>query len=82
MIDEIKNLDKKYYMNTFGERLPVAFCEGEGMVLESTEGEKYRSPEDGGGSKRPGGKTFAYLKPLLHRKSGKTCRKNRRALIG
>ena len=42
MIDEIKNLDKKYYMNTFGERLPVAFEKGEGMVLESTEGEKYQ----------------------------------------
>ena len=41
MIDEIKKLDKQYYMNTFGDRLPVAFKKGEGMVLTSTEGEKF-----------------------------------------
>ena len=31
MLEEIKKLDKQYYMNTFGERLPVAFEKGEGM---------------------------------------------------
>lgn len=41
MIDEIKKLDKQYYMNTFGDRLPVAFEKGEGMTLTSTEGEKF-----------------------------------------
>lgn len=41
MIEQIKQLDKQYYMNTFGDRLPVAFERGEGMVLTSTEGEKY-----------------------------------------
>ncbi len=41
MINEIKQLDKKYYMNTFGDRLPVAFEKGEGMTLTSTEGEVY-----------------------------------------
>ena len=27
MLDEIIELDKKYYMNTFGDRLPVCFTE-------------------------------------------------------
>lgn len=40
-LEEIKNLDKKYYMNTFGDRLPVAFERGEGIALYSTDGEKY-----------------------------------------
>lgn len=40
-LEEIKNLDKKYYMNTFGDRLPVAFEKGEGIALYSTDGEKY-----------------------------------------
>ena len=38
---EIKNIDKKYYMNTFGERLGVAFEKGKGMKLYSTDGEEY-----------------------------------------
>ncbi len=33
--------DKKYYMNTFGDRLPVAFEKGEGVILTSTEGDEY-----------------------------------------
>ena len=40
-LDEIKALDKQYYMNTFGERLPVAFEKGNGMKLVSTEGKEY-----------------------------------------
>ncbi|MDY3928265.1 MAG: aspartate aminotransferase family protein [Clostridia bacterium] len=40
-LDEIIALDKKYYMNTFGDRLPVAFESGKGMKLLSTEGKEY-----------------------------------------
>lgn len=40
-IEEIKSLDKQYYMNTFGERLPVAFEKGDRIKLYSTEGEEY-----------------------------------------
>lgn len=41
MLDEIKALDKKYYMNTFGERLNVMFDHGEGMKLYSDTGDVY-----------------------------------------
>lgn len=41
MIDKIKSLDKKYYMNTFGDRLNVMFEKGEGMRLFSSEGKEY-----------------------------------------
>ncbi len=41
MLEEIKALDKKYYMNTFGERLNVCFEKGKGIELYSTEGETY-----------------------------------------
>ena len=40
-LNEIISLDKKYYMNTFGDRLPVAFCGGKGVKLISTSGEEY-----------------------------------------
>ncbi len=40
-LNEIINYDKKYYMNTFGDRLPVAFAKGKGIKLYSTEGEMY-----------------------------------------
>ncbi len=40
-LDEIKQLDKQYYMNTFGDRLNVAFEKGEGMKLYSTDGKEY-----------------------------------------
>ena len=40
-LDEIIALDKKYYMNTFGNRLPVAFDSGKGVKLISTEGKEY-----------------------------------------
>lgn len=33
--------DKKYFMNTFGDRTPVAFEYGRGMYLYSIDGEKY-----------------------------------------
>lgn len=41
LVDEIKALDNKYFMNTFGSRIPVAFSNGKGINLWSTEGEKY-----------------------------------------
>ena len=41
MLNEIKELDKKYYMNTFGDRLPVAFERGEGMKLYADNGDVY-----------------------------------------
>ena len=41
-LDEIKALDQKYYMNTFGERTPVCFVEGKGIELTATDGKKYK----------------------------------------
>lgn len=38
---EIKELDEKYYFNTFGSRLPVAFEYGEGCTLYDNQGQKY-----------------------------------------
>lgn len=38
MLEEIKQLDKKYYMNTFGERAGVCFGKGEGMKLYADDG--------------------------------------------
>ncbi len=41
MLEEIKQLDKKYYMNTFGDRLPVCFEKGEGLKLIDDKGKVY-----------------------------------------
>lgn len=41
-LKEIIALDKKYFMNTFGDRLPVCFVKGEGMKLWDTEGKIYK----------------------------------------
>lgn len=41
MLNEVKALDKQYYMNTFGERLPVMFTHGEGMKLYADNGDVY-----------------------------------------
>ncbi len=38
---EIKQLDQQYYMKTFGERIQVSFCRGEGIHLYSDSGEEY-----------------------------------------
>jgi acetylornithine/N-succinyldiaminopimelate aminotransferase len=38
---EIIEMDKKYYMNTFGDRFPVCFSHGEGINLWDIEGNKY-----------------------------------------
>ena len=39
--NEIKQLDKKYYMNTFGDRIPVSFKNGQGVKLYSDDGDEY-----------------------------------------
>jgi acetylornithine/N-succinyldiaminopimelate aminotransferase len=41
MLSEIQKNDNKYYMNTFGNRIPVAFAKGSGIHLTSTDGEVY-----------------------------------------
>jgi acetylornithine aminotransferase/acetylornithine/N-succinyldiaminopimelate aminotransferase len=40
-LNEIMELDSKYYMNTFGNRTPVCFEYGKGMKLYDTEGKEY-----------------------------------------
>ena len=42
MLADIMKLDKKYYMNTFGSRLPVMFAKGEGILLTASDGKVYR----------------------------------------
>lgn len=41
MLDEIIKNDKQYYMNTFGDRLPVTFTHGDGMKLYADNGDVY-----------------------------------------
>ena len=41
MLNDIIALDKKYYMNTFGDRLPVCFEKGEGLKLFADNGKVY-----------------------------------------
>ncbi len=41
MLEDIIQLDKKYYMNTFGNRLPVCFEKGEGLKLFDDKGNIY-----------------------------------------
>ena len=40
-LNTIIEMDKKYYMNTFGNRAPVCFTYGKGINLWDTEGRKY-----------------------------------------
>ena len=40
-IHKIKELDKKYFMNVFGERTNVCFESGDGAYLTDTEGKRY-----------------------------------------
>ncbi len=40
--EEIKALDGQYYMNTFGERIPVSFEKGEGIHLIADNGDVYK----------------------------------------
>ncbi len=41
MLSTIKEYDKQYFMNTFGERLPVCFEKGEGLNLYAENGDVY-----------------------------------------
>ncbi len=40
-LSEIVAKDKQYFMNTFGDRTPVAFTHGKGIKLYSTDGKEY-----------------------------------------
>ncbi len=40
-INEIMQMDRMYFMNTFGKRTPVAFNYGKGMYLYSTDNKQY-----------------------------------------
>ena len=40
-LQNIMDLDEKYFMQVFGKRIPVAFERGEGMKLYSTDGKEY-----------------------------------------
>lgn len=40
-LKSIMALDERYYMNTFGKRVPVAFSLGKGAVLTATDGTEY-----------------------------------------
>lgn len=41
MLNDIIELDKKYYMNIFGDRLPICFSRGSGMKLIADDGREY-----------------------------------------
>jgi acetylornithine/N-succinyldiaminopimelate aminotransferase len=41
-LQEIIELDKQYYMNTFGNRTPLCFTQGKGISLWDTEGNEYK----------------------------------------
>lgn len=41
-LNEIINIDKKYYMNTFGDRTPLCFTCGKGIELTDISGEVYK----------------------------------------
>lgn len=41
MSEQTKELDKKYYMNTFGNRLDVTFTHGSGMKLYADDGREF-----------------------------------------
>ena len=40
-VSDIRDLDQKYYMNTYGSRTPAAFTHGEGMRLYGADGTEY-----------------------------------------
>ncbi len=41
-LSDIISLDKKYYMNTFGDRTPLCFKEGSGILLTDISGKVYK----------------------------------------
>lgn len=40
-LEEVMELDRRYYLNVFGKRTPVCFERGEGVFLYDTKGERY-----------------------------------------
>ncbi|MEI6602554.1 MAG: aminotransferase class III-fold pyridoxal phosphate-dependent enzyme, partial [Clostridia bacterium] len=40
-LEQIIEMDQKYYVNTFGNRVPVCFESGHGLTLTSTDGKEY-----------------------------------------
>jgi acetylornithine/N-succinyldiaminopimelate aminotransferase len=40
-INEIMEMDKNYFMNTFGKRTPICFTHGEGLKIWDTDGKQY-----------------------------------------
>jgi len=42
LLSDIKNIDKKYYMNTFGDRIPLSFVSGKGIELTDVSGKVYK----------------------------------------
>jgi len=42
MINQIISDDKQYYMNTFGDRIPLAFTHGDGITLYHENGDAYK----------------------------------------
>lgn len=41
-LEQVRALDKKYYMNTFGDRTPVCFVSGNGIELTAVDGKVYK----------------------------------------
>lgn len=41
-LDEVKAIDKKYYMNTFGDRIPLCFVSGDGINLTASDCKVYK----------------------------------------
>ena len=41
MLHDVKELDQQYFMNTFGERLPVCFTHGTGATLYADDGREF-----------------------------------------
>lgn len=41
-LNEVQEMDSQYYMNTFGQRTPICFTEGNGVTLKDTEGKEYK----------------------------------------
>lgn len=41
-LSEIRELDRKYYMNTFGDRTQLCFTKGNGIELTATDGKVYK----------------------------------------
>ncbi len=41
-VEQIRETDKKYYMNTFGDRTPLCFTEGRGIELTDMSGTVYK----------------------------------------